>query len=340
MKKHLAYRMGVLMLSLLLLLTAAVAVTGQGDETATVTSLRAPLHTEPSAQSETAGMLPRDTLLTFLGFDESLAWVNVRTADGVEGWISAVYVQLNGPYIPPADGYTSTVIDGLANDWDRFTRPYTDATGDSTGVVDILAVRSFMNTDYLYVLVETTGNPWQARLILVDIVTNLDGAYYTYQFGLPRNQPGTLFVITDEGGESREASSVLDYRDEDVEIRIPLELLDYPDTLNLVSVQVQEMTDQGLAPTDQLAAIMPTVVTQEQEITVNGLIQGARVNLRVAPVNGRVLRVLTPGEELAALGRSRDGDWIFVRMGNTFQGWVTAEFIQTDADVSAMPVLN
>ncbi len=340
MEKHLAYRIGVLVLSLALVLTAAVVATGQGDETATVTSLRAPLHTEPSALSETAGMLPRGTLLTFVGLDESLTWVNVSTAEGEEGWVSSVYVRLNGPYVPPADGYTTTVVDGLADDWDRFTRPFVDETGDSSGSVDIVAVRSFMSTDYLYILIETTGSPRQARLVLVDIVTNLDNVYYTYQYALPRNQSGTLFVITDEGGESRDASGAIDYRDEDIEIRIPLDLLDRPDTLNLVSVQVQELTDQGLAVTDELQQVMPTVVTLEEEIALNGSIEGARVNLRVAPVNGRVLRVVTPGEELAVIGRSAGGAWLFVRMADTFQGWVTSEFVQTDADTASLPVMD
>jgi hypothetical protein len=279
--------------------------------------------------------------MTFLGFDESLAWVNVETADGATGWVSVVDVRLNGPYVPLADGLSTTVVDGRADDWERFTRPFMDAVGDSTGTVDIVAARSFMNNDYLYVLVEATGDLHNARLLLVDIVTNKDEVYYTYQFALPRNQPGTLFVVTADQGEARDASAVIDYRDTAFELRIPLDLIGRPDTLNLVSIQVQEMTAEGLTTTDTLQEVMPTVVTLETEPVANAVIVGARVNLRAAPVNGRVLRVVAPGEELSLLGRSADGGWLLVRLvDSTFRGWVAAEFVQSDVDFAGLPVVD
>mgnify|MGYP005844141857 FL=1 len=228
--------------------------------------------------------LSRGTLLIFLGLDESLSWAEVKTPEDVIGWVSVVYLRLNGPYVPPPDGITRTVVDGKADDWERFTRPFADEAGDTTGNVDILAARSFMNDNYLYVLIEATGDLRQARLVLVDIVTHRDDEYFTYQYALPRRQAGTLFIVTEEQGESRDASGVVAARDEAIEFRMPLDLIDRPDTFNLVSVQVQELTADGLATTDALQEVMPTVVTLETEPVPDSTVTGARVNLRAAPV--------------------------------------------------------
>ena len=54
-----------------------MAATAQGDETATVTSFRAPLHAEPDARSDTLADLSRGTLLNIVGYDDSRA-----TSDG------------------------------------------------------------------------------------------------------------------------------------------------------------------------------------------------------------------------------------------------------------------
>ncbi len=336
--KRLVYCAGMMLLALSLFLVPAILAQGQREETATVTSVQAPLHTEPSAQSESLILLRRGTLLTFLGLDESRAWAQVETPDGLRGWVSTVHVRLNGPYIPPADGLTRTVVDGRADDWERFTRPYTDAVGDSTGDVDIVAVRSFMNAEYLYGLVEVQGDPRAARLVLVDIVTNKGGEYATYQYALPRDRAGTLFVVTEQAGEARDASAAIAARDTAIEFRIPLALMDSPDSLNLVGVHVQEATPEGLVTTDELTEIMPAVVTEEVEPEPDGEIVDARVNFRAAPYDGRILRVLPPGEQLRILGRSEDSRWLLVRLDDTLTGWVSAEYVSTDEDIASLPV--
>jgi hypothetical protein len=336
--KRLLYRVGVVLLalgSLVVLLTPAL---GQGEETATVISLRAPLHEEASAQSATVAMLSRGTVLTVLDFAESRTWMQAETADGLVGWISVVHVWIHGPYVPPEDGLTRTVIDGRADDWERFTGPFTDAVGDTSGAVDIRAVRSFMNESYLYVLVEASGDLRAVRLLLVDLVTNTAGEYRTYQYALPRHQVGTLFVVTEEQGEARSVADGLDYRDEAIEFRIPLESLDTPDSLNLVAVRAQELVGGELVTTDELVDVMPTVVTLEVEPDVNGAVGNERLNLRAAPATGRVLRVLPPEEPLRILGRSADSAWLYVRVADTLQGWVSAEYVETDLVIDTLSV--
>ncbi len=336
--KRLAYRMGVFLVTLAFLLIPLSLAWGQGEETATVTSLRAPLHAEPTAQSETLLMLPEGTLLRFFELDESLAWAYVEAPDGTVGWVSTFHLRLNGPYIPPEDGLTRTVVDGRADDWDRFTQAFSDEAGDSSGIVDILAVRSFINDAYLYVLIEATGDLRRAELVLVDIVTNTDGDYRTFQYALPRVRPGTVFVVTEQEGEARDASDVVHARQSAIEFRMPLALIDTPDTLNLVAVEVQESTDGGLSSTDRLETVMPTVVTPEIEPAPNARVADVRLNLRAAPGTGRVLRVLPPNEPLSLLGRTDDGQWLLARLSDTFQGWVSAEYVVPEVDVASLPV--
>jgi SH3-like domain-containing protein len=340
MKKHLNYRLGVLLVVLVMFLLPVTVIMGQGDETVSVISDQAALRAEPNVQSDTIATLPRETLLSFVEFDESLTWAKVETVDGVVGWISRDDVWLNGPYIPPKDGFTRNAIDGQANDWERFVRPYTDAVGDSTGTVDLQAVRAFMNDAYLYVLVEVSGDTRNIDLLLLDIVTNTEGVYRTYEFALPRGRAGTLFEVTDTAGTARDASGVVDYRADSVELRIPLELLDSPMSLNLVAVRIEENTAAGLATTDELVEVIPAVVTRETEAPLDAEIVDYRVNLRAAPRTGRVLRVLEPGTQLSLTGRTADGAWLYVRLPDAFAGWVSAAYVGTGVDIQTLPTIE
>ncbi len=326
---------GVTLLVLGLLLPASVVLGQGGDETASVIS-RAPLHTGPSAPSETIAMLSRGTLLYVLGMDESLRWIQVETPDGLTGWVNIDHLRLNGPYIPPADGFTSTAIDGRADDWGRFLRPYPDEIGDSSGTVDITAVRSFLNREYLYVLVELQGDPDNVDLFLFDIVTNNQGVYSTYQYALPRLRAGTVFVISEEAGQARAASGVITARDTALELRMPLALLDNPPALNLVAVRIEE----GNTVTDELSTVMHAVVTLESEPPLNGTVVNYRVNFRAAPRDGQVLAVLDPGTALSLMGRTADGQWLLVRRENASQGWVAAQYVETAIDLSTLPVVE
>lgn len=341
MRIHLARRMGVLLLIVGILLASVPAAWGQSDETVTVMSVRAPIHVEPSAPSETVVNVTAGTLLYFFGFDETLNWAQVETFDGTAGWISTSHIRLNGPYVPEAGELLVNAVDGSADDWGRFTRAYMDESGDSTGMIDIQAVRSFINENYLYILIEAEGPLNNARLLLVDIVTNVDGIYSTYQYAQPLNRAGTMFVVTEESGESRDASGVLEARDTAFELRIPLDILDSPPALNIVSVKVQEAGDGGLVTTDELNEVMPAVVTLEDEPAPNATSSADdRVNLRAAPVNGEIIAVLATETPLALLGASADGEWLYVRQENTLTGWVFAELVDFTTALEDLPVIE
>jgi len=336
MNSRALYLLGVILLAITVLLPVSSALGQGGDETASVITFRAPLHAGPSAPSETVVILPRGTLLSVLGMDESLTWVQVETDDGQTGWVNTDHLRLNGPYIPPADGFTYTAVDGRPDDWERFLRPYADEVGDSSGTVDITAVRSFLNDRYLYVLVELQGDPDNVDLLLLDIVTNNQGVYATYQYALPRLRAGTVFVISEEAGQARGAAGVVTARDTALELRMPLELLDNPPALNLVAVRIEE----GETVTDELAAVMPAVVTLETEPPLNGAIVDFRVNFRATPRDGRVLTVLEPGTMFTLTGRTADGEWLRVRREDASQGWVSAQYVQSEVDFNSLPVVE
>jgi hypothetical protein len=340
MTKRLNVQIAISVLILGMLLMPTITVLGQGDETVSVTSLRAPVHTEPSAQSETLVTLPRGTLLSFVGFDESLNWVQIETEDAVSGWVSAAHVRLNGPYVPPADGYTRTAIDGVGDDWGRFLRPYADLADDSTGEIDVQAVVSFINDQYLYVLVDLEGDAREVALLLVDIVGNNEGVYTTYQFALPQGRSGTVFVVTDDAGAARDASSVIVSRAADLEFRMPLELLDSPPAANIVAVRVEENTASGMVMTDELVEIMPTVVTLETEPGMDAEIVDYRVNLRAEPVSGQIIQVLEPGTRFSLSGRTADGGWLHVRLPDASTGWVSAAYVGSEVDLMMLPEIQ
>jgi len=56
-----------------------------------------------------------------------------------------------------------------------------DDVDQQIGVVDVLAVRSFMNNAYLYVVIEASGDLGEAQLVLLDLVTNT--AWYSGTVG-------------------------------------------------------------------------------------------------------------------------------------------------------------
>ncbi len=336
------HRSGVLLLILTLLLVTAFSALGQGEEeTVSVVSEAAPLRTEPDIESEILASLPRGTLLIFIRYDESKGWVQAQTQDGMAGWLEADQVHINGPYIPPEDGVSRIYVDGKAEDWERFYVPYTDEIGDSTGAVDLRAVRSFMNDQYAYILVEVDGDPTNINLLLVEIVTNNDGVYQAYLLALPPRGSGTLFEVTEEAGVARDASTINSYREEALEIRLPLALLGDPAAFSLVGVSIREETRAGLVVTDDLREVMPAIITLETEPSLDGQTStGVRVNLRAAPVNGDILRVLDPETPLSLMGRTFDSQWIYIRLSDAFPGWISAEYLTSETQISDLPILE
>jgi len=314
-------------------------VDAQSNETATVTSVRAPIHAEPSAQSDVLGNLERGALLSIEGFDETAQWIEVATLEGGRGWVSTVHVHVNGPYHPAETDLLFTVVDGRSEDWARFGGALEDEQGDSTGTVDLRSVRSYLNDQFLYVLIEADGDLDMVQLVLVDIVTEQAGVYGTYQYALPQRGDGSLFVLTETSGETRSASGVVAVHDEVFEIRLPLGLLDGPEHVSLVQVSFAEDVSAGVIVSDEVVGRMPAVTPLEVEPVPDSVVADVRVNLRQAAVNGEILRILEPGTALALVGRNEDGSWLLVRLENgSGLGWVSAEYIRTEAELFSLTI--
>ncbi len=95
---------------------------------------------------------------------------------------------------------------------------------------------------------------------------------------------------------------------------------------------------QATAPQNEVK-VMPTVapvsVSPEAAIGEGGL------NLRYGPgLNYRVSRVLNQGETVRLEGRSQDGDWIVARLPDGSAGWVFGAYLQTKANLAALPMLE
>lgn len=308
------------------------------SETASVIIAGTVLYAEPDEQSAQLAALAVDELLMV---DEVLAdgqWVQVTTADGTVGWVLQAAIILNGPYLPPADGYTRTALNRL-DGWERFYQPYLDETGDAVGMFDLEAVRAFMNDQYAYILLEGAGDVQAVDLLLLDIVAYNGGEYSTYQYAQPRSRTGTLFAITEEAGVARNAATVRVYwADEGLVFRLPLDLIGLPDTLNLVAVSLQTNDGTGLQVVDELRTVMAVVATREVEPPLDSQIGDYAVNIRDAPLDGQIMRTLAPETSFSLLGRSTDGSWVLVRLADGFAGWVAEEYVETSADVSTLTV--
>jgi hypothetical protein len=66
------------------------------------------------------------------------------------------------------------------------------------------------------------------------------------------------------------------------------------------------------------------------------------INLRAAPVDGRVINALAFEESVLLLGRNTAGDWLQVRLirgQERLDGWVAAQFITWDQGMDALPKL-
>lgn len=328
---------GMCVLVLLVVVPVLIA-RAQGDETATVTSVWAPLHAEPSLQSEVRENLTRGTLLLVRGIDEAAQWIEVVTSEDGHGWVSVAHVHMNGAYHPAETDLLFTVVDGRSEDWARFGGAFEDAAGDSTGQVDLRTVRSYLNDRFLYVLIEADGNLDAAQLVLVDIVTGQDGVYGTYQYALPQRGAGSLFVLTETSGETRAAAGVVTARETAFEIRLPLGLLDDPKQVSLVKVSVAA-EPSGIGVSDEVVGRMVAVTPLEVEPVPDAVVGDVRVNLRQEPVNGEILRVLEPGTEVVLAGRNEEASWLLVRLADgSGLGWMSAEYIQTEVILSRLAI--
>jgi serine/threonine protein kinase len=91
-------------------------------------------------------------------------------------WGSAWYSPSAANPTPTPTLFAPTItLDGLAEDWETIPL-FVDEQGDSTGDMDIISVQAFVDEEYLYVLVQGTGDYWgNVWSVQVEIDTDGDG---------------------------------------------------------------------------------------------------------------------------------------------------------------------
>lgn len=98
-------------------------------------------------------------------------------------------------------------------------------------------------------------------------------------------------------------------------------------------------------PTPTLAPELPapTETPVAQNAAANAFVMvptGDYVNIRRgASTRTRIIGLLRSGQRAQIVGRSTDGTWWQIRVGQR-SGWVAAEFVRTSGDVAAVPVMS
>jgi uncharacterized protein YraI len=83
------------------------------------------------------------------------------------------------------------------------------------------------------------------------------------------------------------------------------------------------------------------IVSAGKVVQASSYVLIPRLNLRAGPgVSYRVLKVLEKGIELSVIGRSLISDWLVVRLADGTEGWVFSPYVQTDAEIASLPVME
>ncbi len=120
-------------------------------------------------------------------------------------------------YVPPPDGVTAIMVDGLSDDWARYPPVLVDAAGDQTGDADLLTVSAFVNDAVFYLMVEASRvNESPVRVS----VTLNDPPAYWIDVTL-EEEPRVLLVPAVPGPEVHKVEYTASY-DRVLEVSVPL----------------------------------------------------------------------------------------------------------------------
>ena len=70
-----------------------------------------------------------------------------------------------------------------------------------------------------------------------------------------------------------------------------------------------------------------------------GMTSAGPVNVRITPVDGRVITALDYHEDLLVLGRNATSDWLHIR-ARGLDGWISADFVDFEGTIAALPVIE
>lgn len=73
--------------------------------------------------------------------------------------------------------------------------------------------------------------------------------------------------------------------------------------------------------------------------SIRGVVNVQGLNLRLGPSgNHRILRQLSEGTQVEIHGRSENMEWLLARLSSGTQGWVFAEYVDTQAVIASLPL--
>lgn len=76
-----------------------------------------------------------------------------------------------------------------------------------------------------------------------------------------------------------------------------------------------------------------------ESTSLRGIVNVQGLNLRVGPGgNHKILRQLAEGTQVEIQGRSENMEWLLVRLSSGTQGWVFADYVDTQAVIASLPL--
>ncbi|NLX11010.1 MAG: hypothetical protein GXY36_15280 [Chloroflexi bacterium] len=245
---------------------------------------------------------------------------------------------------PLPTGVNWLAIDGQGNDWQAewpaATDPFADTSlnGLDRDLGRVMAVR---DSEYMYVLAETTERPPVDLGLHITFDTNRDGAG---DLSIAA-EPGA--VLLDDGSGER-VLLVPDARlavSEVVELRLPLRFL--PSGTAITGLCLSISAAEGSDPDCMDEPIRIGTVARRSPASLRGdngatvmVYTSSAVLLRAGP--GMIfdrLASFVNGEPLLATGRNEAGDWLLVENAR-YQGWIAAFLVRPGEELVMLPVVT
>jgi hypothetical protein len=241
-------------------------------------------------------------------------------------------------WLPLPEGMTWIAVDGSGAEWDSDLEAIPDQDGDTaSGGTNIEQVRTFLDDQFLYLLVETSQPPSAEVSVEVQFDTDNDGQLdHTVSI-----QPDRTTVTTGEGQQIDVLDAMAAYGDT-IEVRLPQRAI--PPSQGIDSICLRP-GDQEADCVIQPISIPASGTTALTEITrTDGLIatvqSNQRVNLRRTPDTEQPpLMTIANGSMFTALGRDESGEWVYVQNAR-HEGWLATFLLVANGDVMSLPVLE
>jgi hypothetical protein len=241
-------------------------------------------------------------------------------------------------WLPLPEGMTWIAVDGSGAEWDSDLEAIPDQDGDTaSGGTNIEQVRTFLDDQFLYLLVETSQPPSAEVSVEVQFDTDNDGQLdHTVSI-----QPDRTTVTTGEGQQIDVLDAMAAYGDT-IEVRLPQRAIPPSQGIDSICLRPGDQEADCVIQPINIPASGTTALT---EITrTDGLIatvqSNQRVNLRRTPDTEQPpLMTIANGSMFTALGRDESGEWVYVQNAR-HEGWLATFLLVANGDVMSLPVLE